>query len=284
MNPEPAPTFPHPYPQLHLLMDELDTMVPHRAYDFSGADAEPSLLKGPAWIADPTGYLRQEMVPPPPHEVRTPAVIKYPRSVTKFIALSGVNVPELGLGFKCRAIVVQNVGTNAFLYCPELAMYLTIAATPLAVFNIPDGIEKVTLQWHTAVGNPVAPAAVAGQFATLWLYDEWVLPVSAGGGGGGSAAAGVITSSAAAQTNIAQNAASVQLLAANASRKDVSIFNDTAANLYVSFNGAASTANFKVQIAAGGYYSMQPGVTFTGVINGIWDAAGAGNARVTELT
>lgn len=239
---------------------------------------EPAPIMTEPGELNPVLEERMNRVPEPVH-LRTPAVIHYPRLNARLVLLSGNNVPQVQFGFKARSIVVQNVGGNAFLFCPELNLYLTSAATPMATYNLPYGFESLSFEWHTALFNNAPPAAVTGQYAIIWAYDEWVLPATAASGSGGATA-----SATAAQTNVAQNAANVQLLAANNARKDASIFNDSTANLFISFSGPASLTNFKVKIAAGGYWSMQPGAIFTGQINGIWDAAGAGAARVTELT
>lgn len=86
--------------------------------------------------------------------------------------------------------------------------------------------------------------------------------------------------SVATQTSVASSATSVTLLAANANRIGVSIFNDSTQILYVLPGSAAASATaHSVQVAAGGYYQVPFG--YTGQINGIW-AAAAGAARVTE--
>lgn len=266
----------HPYPQYHLIADET---LPDND-DFGPQNDEPTPRRYAPGELNPVLSMRSDKVPEPVN-LRTPAVIHYPKDRDVIILQSGTNINEQKLGFNCRSIVVQNVGTNGFIWCPELNMYLTSGTTPLVTINLPSAIEKISLVWHTAAFNNVAPAGVAGQFAIVWLYDEWVLPDTAASGGG-AASASVPTAANAAQSNVGQNVASVSLIAANTSRKGLSIFNDTTANLYISFSGAASTANFKVKVAAGGYYEMAPEVIFTGQIFGIWDAAGAGNARVTE--
>ena len=268
----------HPYPQYDLIADQI---LPNND-DFGPQNDEPLPRQfGPGEL-QPILDMRSGKVPEPV-ALRTPAVIHYPKDRDVIILRSGTNINEQKLGFACRSIVVQNVGTNGFIWCPELNMYLTSGSTPLVTINLPSAIEKISLVWHTAAFNTAAPVGVAGQFAVVWLYDEWVLPDTAASGGGSSGAS-VPTAANAAQSNVAQNIASVSLIAANTSRKGLSIFNDTTANLYISFSGAASTANFKTKIAAGGYYEMAPEAIFTGQILGIWDAAGAGNARVTELS
>lgn len=96
----------------------------------------------------------------------------------------------------------------------------------------------------------------------------------------------VATSSTGVGASVAASATVVTLLAANASRKGATIYNDSATEVLSVFLGAgASATQFTVKLAAGasigGYYEVPYG--YTGVITGIWTAA-VGNARVTELT
>ena len=86
-----------------------------------------------------------------------------------------------------------------------------------------------------------------------------------------------------AKTSVAQSATSVSLLAANLDRRFVTIFNEANATLYVSFGATASLTSYTVQIPKNGYFESQED-GYTGAIDGIWTAAGAGNARITEVT
>lgn len=83
-------------------------------------------------------------------------------------------------------------------------------------------------------------------------------------------------------SNVAASATSVQLLAANASRKGAVIFNDSSAVLYVKFGTTASTTSFTYYVPASAHLEL-PSTTYTGGMDGIW-ASATGNARVTELT
>lgn len=99
-----------------------------------------------------------------------------------------------------------------------------------------------------------------------------------GSGGGALDAAGT-----AVQSNVAQSAVSVTIRAALASRLGLIVVNDADADLYLSFSGAASVSNYALRLAPGDTWT-NGGPTFTGAVTGIWGAAGAGFARVTELT
>lgn len=83
-------------------------------------------------------------------------------------------------------------------------------------------------------------------------------------------------------TTVAANASSVNLLASNILRRYAIIHNDSAtATLKIKYGATASSTSFTGS-------PIRPGATaliddgYTGVIDGIWDAA-VGNARITEL-
>lgn len=82
-------------------------------------------------------------------------------------------------------------------------------------------------------------------------------------------------------SNVAGNAASVTLVAANTSRKGLILFNDSTATLYVKFGATASTSSFTFLLRPNGLYEMN-GVIYQGIVDGIWSAAN-GNCRITEL-
>lgn len=109
--------------------------------------------------------------------------------------------------------------------------------------------------------------------------------MSQSGGVPPAAAATLPVEATSAQTSVVAANADTVLLALNANRRGASVFNDSTSVLNISFGaGAASATNFKVQVAAGGYWSLGPDfATWTGAIHGWWVTAN-GNARVTELT
>lgn len=82
-------------------------------------------------------------------------------------------------------------------------------------------------------------------------------------------------------TSVTAAIVSTLILAANPSRKDAKIHNNSTSRLYLSFGASASVAAFSVLLEAGGFYEMA--IVYTGAISGIWLAAN-GSALVTELT
>lgn len=81
-------------------------------------------------------------------------------------------------------------------------------------------------------------------------------------------------------TNVSGSASSVTVLAANSLRVGATIYNDSAAILYLKMGATASATSFAVKVAPDGYYEVPAG--YTGILDGIWSSA-TGSARVTEL-
>lgn len=85
--------------------------------------------------------------------------------------------------------------------------------------------------------------------------------------------------------NVAASATSVQLFAASTNQVTTrTVFNDSAARLYLKYGTAASTTSHAVQIDPFGYFEfpMAGGFVYGGVVHGIWSSA-TGSARCTEL-
>lgn len=82
-------------------------------------------------------------------------------------------------------------------------------------------------------------------------------------------------------SSVASSATSVTLIAANANRRSLTIFNNSTAILYVCFGATATQAGAKAPIGAGGFYEMPTGQLYTGVVSGIWASAN-GNASIYE--
>lgn len=98
----------------------------------------------------------------------------------------------------------------------------------------------------------------------------------------GVAVSGAPSSSAVTVVN--DQAASILILAANASRKGAMIENDSTATLYLLLAaGTASATNRSAALFPGDIFTLRPG-EYTGVINGIWSVDAAGAARVTEFS
>ena len=82
-------------------------------------------------------------------------------------------------------------------------------------------------------------------------------------------------------TSVAASLTSVTILAANAARRGATVYNDSAAEMYLKLGAVASDTSFSVDMLPGSYFEVP--YNYTGELAGIW-AAATGNARVTELT
>lgn len=89
-------------------------------------------------------------------------------------------------------------------------------------------------------------------------------------------------------TNVTAAATSTLLKAANASRKGLTIYNNSDKVLHISLVSPATADSACADLAAesggilGGYYELPYG--YAGAIYGIWEAAPTGKANLTELT
>lgn len=88
------------------------------------------------------------------------------------------------------------------------------------------------------------------------------------------------------RSSVADNAAAVSLIAANANRKGLVITNDSSARLFVGMGTVdPSTTDYTFVLLAGQTWEMKPGAVFTGQFKGIWESdPNDGAARITELT
>lgn len=83
-------------------------------------------------------------------------------------------------------------------------------------------------------------------------------------------------------TNVASSATNVTLLAANASRKGVVMFNESTQSCYVKFAATATSSSYTYQVFPSQTLDLaQP--TYAGIIDGIWASAN-GAMRITEYT
>lgn len=150
---------------------------------------------------------------------------------------------------------------------------------------------------------PVVIPALAGAWAVVDVVGSAVKLISAGtpkyavikggvaggprafgagsGGSGTSTTLATATAGTGTKSNVSGAATSTTILAANTSRKRWSVYNDSAAILYLdTTGGTASATSYVVQVPPGGYFEGPLPVN-TGLITGIW-ASATGTARVVE--
>jgi len=157
-------------------------------------------------------------------------------------------------------------------------------ASGAAAVNIQDGGNTITVDGTVAVTGtfwqvtqPVSGTLGATQSGT-WTVQPGNTP---------NTTAWLVKetrSATATETQVADNAASVTILAANAARLGVSITNDSTVTLYLRMSSSAATTTvYSVPLVAGAYYEVPYG--YTGEITGIWASdPNTGAARVTEFT
>lgn len=85
----------------------------------------------------------------------------------------------------------------------------------------------------------------------------------------------------AAITQVASSATTTLLLASNANRRGVKLYNDSNQAAYVAFAATASTSAFTIKMAPRSFYEMEFPI-YTGDISALWDSAN-GNMMVTAL-
>ena len=83
-------------------------------------------------------------------------------------------------------------------------------------------------------------------------------------------------------STVASSASSTAIIASNAGRVGLMVFNTDANNLYLKYGATASTTSFTVIIGTNVLWEM-PLPVYTGAIDGIWAADGSGSAFITEL-
>ncbi len=76
---------------------------------------------------------------------------------------------------------------------------------------------------------------------------------------------------------------STVLLASNANRKALSVFNDSSAILYLKIGSGASINAFTTKLYTDDYYENPAGVRPLDVVTGVWDSV-TGSAKITEFT
>ena len=83
-------------------------------------------------------------------------------------------------------------------------------------------------------------------------------------------------------STVASTDSSTAIIASNAGRQGLMVFNTDANILYLKYGATASATDFTVQIGSNVLWEM-PEPVYTGAIDGIWAADGSGSAYITEL-
>lgn len=176
--------------------------------------------------------------------------------------------PALGQATMANSVPVAIASNQSAIPISSDATILAIKTAVEIIDNAVSGTGNNVSQI-----NGVTPLMGAGNTGTGSLRvtiatDQATIPVTE------------VRPASATLANVASSASNVTLQASNTARRVWKVFNDSTAVLYVKFGATASATSYTVQIAAGGFYEMEPPV-YTGIIDGIWASAN-GNARVTE--
>ena len=130
--------------------------------------------------------------------------------------------------------------------------------------------------YHGSVGvGTTAPYQTVPAFA---IVDEFGEQISSFGGSGGSGGVTVLSPTT---TSVASTTASTTIIASNASRKGISVANDSTATLRLSFTNPATSTNSFIALPANSFILLDQQLIITNAIYGIWSSAN-GTAQVTE--
>lgn len=197
---------------------------------------------------------------------------------------SRVAIPSHGPAGQVR---VSNTGTvTVFVKFGDV----TVTADTTNDVPIPAGVTE-SLEFSNPTGGPIYIAGItASGSATVYVTrGSGSVDGFAGGGasGGGATAANQAnlgSVSTATLTSLSSAATSAQLLASTAGRKGVIIHNTDTNALHIKYGTTATTAigGYTYKIAADATWEM-PQPIYTGRIDAIWAADGAGGASITEL-
>lgn len=185
-----------------------------------------------------------------------------------------------------KITIVRSVELEGGIHIPVFALadadgnLLGSSSAPLPV-SVEGGITigDITLsnvEISNDVGNPV-PISSA-QLAALLAGG---LPAALGSNGGLKVEANGAKNTATV-SRVSASATAVTLLAANANRRRVIIYNDSTAVLRVKLGSAASATDYTYRLGAGDTYESPTDWVYTGIVTGIWDSA-TGAAQVTEI-
>lgn len=137
---------------------------------------------------------------------------------------------------------------------------ITVDAVNLDIRDLSSGSDSVS----AVVTSSVLPTGAATE-ATLAALSAKLSPATP------------------ALTQVAQNAASVSILASSGTRKGFIIVNDAPAILYLAFGATATTSAYTAKLQPNSVYTS-PLWVYTGAISGIWASAGAGAAVITSVS
>ena len=213
-------------------------------------------------------------------------VIRYPNTAT-IPSIATPNLPMTVDAFKtasdATSLVIRTACWAAGLNESAIRMTDPIVDSTLAIPTRSVLVGHTTAGGGAYVNVKVNPSGALTTDVTATDLDIRNLTFAADKVDASGSIVKEIRAATSAVTAVADNAASVTLLAANANRLGASIENDSSAVLYVKFGTTASATDYTVRMVQYAYYEVPFG--YTGRIDGIWATDPAdGAARITELT
>ena len=207
------------------------------------------------------------------------APVNGPKYVTVALTLAEAEqIIDLTLQIQSNAIdFIQSVWIDNLDNANALELYLPISQHRI---NVPAGVQG----YYAYIGDepkPVVRTSEGEGTVTLIFLNVPMAMIALGDNTPGNTP--IPSTSAAAITSVNSLATSQQLLAANANRQGLIVINTDANALYLKYGATASLVGggYTVIIPQNGYWEM-PWPIYTGVIDGIWVANGAGLAELTE--
>jgi hypothetical protein len=148
------------------------------------------------------------------------------------------------------------------------ALRVTLASDSTGVVSVDDNGASLTVDGTVTANAGIGPWPVTDNGGSLTVD--------------GTVTANPTQPSTSTRTSVADAAVDTLILAANASRKGATVYNDSTSTLYLALGTtAATTTDFTSKLFQDDYYEVPAG--YTGQIRGIWSADSTGSARITEL-
>jgi hypothetical protein len=186
-------------------------------------------------------------------------------SVSEFAAQDIViqDMRPMGVAMALPVEIMRASGTVA------TTMAANATTTPAkARDGVAGGTDTGIPSFHVRRDIPTAVTPIAGDYEMSQIDDKGRQYV-------------VTKAPTSAVTSVSGSASSVSLLASNNARVGATVYNDSAAILYIKLGATASATSFTVKVQPEEYFEVPFG--YTGAIDGIW-ASATGSARITELT
>lgn len=221
-----------------------------------------------------------------------PITLTQPASFQVAVLIQNISPYELTIDISNKQFALAPLTEDVFAM-PGNVQQIVINPIQLSG-SIPSGSNSdIVAVWYDANDDiqglalshpiPISANAVATGSAVTGDVDI-VSPLGANGAVNVNVLAnGVATASGANLTQVSPSTASVEVLAANASRVGFVIANGDTDTAYISFGATSSLTAYTFSLAPGAAYESGS-IVYTGEITAIWATAGTGSLMVTELT